>query len=115
MELKKLGERLNLARRDFNLTQQEVANKLGIKREVLSYYENGTREIPLSILCKLSDLYGYTTSYFLDEIDEQKLKVRMNVIKLTDEDIEKIDFAITFVKNLYELTNLTKRDRKSSH
>ena len=115
MDLKKIGERLSLARRDFNLTQQEIADKLGMKREVLSYYENGTREISLNVLFKLSDLYGYTTSYFLDEIDEPKLKARTNIIEITDEDKEKIDFAITFVKNLYELTNLTKRDRKSSN
>lgn len=54
-------------------TQERVASFLSIERGTLSNYELGTRETPLSILIKLSNLYGVNIADFY-EIDPERVK-----------------------------------------
>jgi len=58
-----IGKRLKAARKTMGLKQEQVANFLGVPREYISYYENGTRPIDTISLNKLADLYGYSLSY----------------------------------------------------
>ena len=44
-------------RKRMNLSQEDLAEYLGVKREMISYYENGSRPIAMDKLIKLSDLY----------------------------------------------------------
>lgn len=46
-----------------NLTQQNVADILGIQHPQYHRYESGKREIPLHLLIKLADYYGVTLDY----------------------------------------------------
>jgi len=39
-------------------SQSDVAKALGLSRQQIWNYENGTSEPPLSILIKLAELYG---------------------------------------------------------
>lgn len=50
---------------DNDLTQQNIADYLGCKREVYRRYEKGTRTIPVDFLIKLADLYGVSVDYML--------------------------------------------------
>lgn len=50
---------------DNDLTQQNIADYLGCKREVYRRYEKGTRTIPVDFLIKLADLYGVSVDYLL--------------------------------------------------
>jgi len=59
-----IGKKLQEARKKAGLTQEQVAKLLDINKVQLSYYENGSREISISLLEKLSTLYGYDTKYF---------------------------------------------------
>lgn len=52
---KLLGIRIRNLRKKKQITQDELANKLGIKRATLSKYETGTIEPSLDMLIKLSD------------------------------------------------------------
>lgn len=54
-------------------TQERVASFLSIERGALANYELGTRETPLPVLIKLSDLYGVDISDFY-ETDPEKVK-----------------------------------------
>lgn len=47
-------------------TQQYVAKQLNISQRSYSHYENGTRNIPIDIVCKLADLYKVSTDYILE-------------------------------------------------
>lgn len=62
-----IGKRLAIARKAIGLTQKQVAAFLGIKREMVTYIETGSRPVTTSTLGKLADLYGYKMSYFLEE------------------------------------------------
>lgn len=55
--------RIRELREDNDLTQQEVADKLFIQREVYRRYETGTREIPLNIAILIAKLYNVSLDY----------------------------------------------------
>lgn len=58
-------KRLYELRTDHDMTQKQVADYLVCNRQVYARYENGLREIPVSMLIKLSKLYGVSTDYIL--------------------------------------------------
>lgn len=58
-------QRIEDLRIDHDLTQQEVADILGCKREVYRRYEKGTRTIPVEFLIKLSEYYKVTIDYIV--------------------------------------------------
>ena len=53
-----IGRNIQLFRERLGLSQDEVASYLKIKRELISYYENGNRTIPSALLNRLANLYG---------------------------------------------------------
>lgn len=55
--------RIRDLREDNDMTQQEVADKLFIQREVYRRYETGTREIPFSLIIELAKLYEVSIDY----------------------------------------------------
>ena len=57
--------RLKDLREDNDLTQQQVADYLGMKQSQYSRYERGHRDIPTDVLIKLAELYKTTTDYLL--------------------------------------------------
>ncbi len=62
-------KRLYDLRVDNDLTQQKVADYLMCNRQVYARYERGLREIPVSMLLKLADLYGTSVDYILGRTD----------------------------------------------
>lgn len=53
------------ARKKVRMTQEEVANRLGITRAAYTHYENGDRECPFDSLLKLSDIFNVSADYLL--------------------------------------------------
>ncbi len=64
-----LFKRLYDLRTDNDLTQQQVADYLMCNRQVYARYERGLREIPVSMLIKLADLYKTSVDYILGRTD----------------------------------------------
>lgn len=110
---KMLGEKLKEVREKNGYTQAEVEKATGIKREMLSYYENGRREIDIATLEKLAAFYGYSIQYFIKDIEEPEVTLAFRTDGLSDEDMEIIGWAKNFVNNLYQMAKLLeKRDRR---
>ena len=57
-------------REDHDMTQQQVAEYLGMKQSQYFRYENGTRDIPSDVLIALAKLYHVSTDYILGLKDE---------------------------------------------
>lgn len=57
--------RLKDLREDNDLTQQNIADYLGMKQSQYSRYERGLRDIPTDILIKLAKLYKTSADYIL--------------------------------------------------
>lgn len=52
-------------RKKRNLNQQKLAFDLNISRESISYYENGLREPPLSLLVEMSKYFNVSINYLI--------------------------------------------------
>lgn len=59
------GYRLKECRVERGLTQQEVADALGISRVNYTRYETGARDVPLDVLIDLASFYKCTTDELL--------------------------------------------------
>ena len=57
--------RLKLLRTEEGLTQNEIAEKLGISQQTYSKYEKGTSNVDSVILTKICNLFGVTADYVL--------------------------------------------------
>lgn len=68
MEFKRIKD----LREDHDYTQEYVAKYLNINRVVYNRYENGIREIPISLLIKLSKLYNVPIDYIVELENNKK-------------------------------------------
>lgn len=59
------SNRIRSLRKKLKMTQKQMAEQLFIDQSTLATYENGTREIPIDILVKLSKMYGISVDYLL--------------------------------------------------
>lgn len=64
--------RIRDLREDRDLTQQQIADHLHIKQNTYSQYENGQRQLPLSVLIALADFYQVSTDYILERTNRTK-------------------------------------------
>ncbi|MGE5604552.1 MAG: helix-turn-helix domain-containing protein [Bacteroidota bacterium] len=107
---KDIGMRLKDARSRSGLTQDQVAKYLGVAREMISYYENATREIDLVSLQKLADLYGYTIKHFLAEPENGEITIAFRADELDENDLEVVAWVQRVAKNLRELNDLLSKE-----
>lgn len=66
---KSLGEALKTHRMNCNMTQEFVAEAMGVSRQAVSKWENGTSDPSTSNLIKLAKLYGISGEDLLREIE----------------------------------------------
>lgn len=59
-----IGGKLKTLRKGRKLTQQELADRLGVTRATVSNYEVGRRSPHLSELQRFAEFYGVDLSYF---------------------------------------------------
>jgi transcriptional regulator with XRE-family HTH domain len=95
MDLKRLGEQIKKARNEKNISQLELAEKLGVRRATISRYEGGSLQIPLTQLQKLADVLGKNFAYFF-EFDEPKepIEALEHANKYIDDMRKKVDKQI---------------------
>lgn len=104
-----IGRLLKEARERCGLTQEQAARYLGVVREIMSYYENGRREIDLLSIKRLADLYGYDIVHFLAEpnsIAFETTALAFRADELNEKDLEIVAWAQRVVRNLQELDEL---------
>lgn len=65
MEISEIvAKRLRQARQQVGWSQEESARRLGIAREYLNRLERGRQAVPLRLLRRIADLYGYPVNWF---------------------------------------------------
>lgn len=97
--LQKLGKTLKYIRKKKKLTLNDVSNKLHIKADYISKYENGKKEIGYLTLKKLCDFYKIKLSDLFYRNDNPASTNA--IVKLSDE-LKKInDEYLDTAKRLY--------------
>lgn len=70
----RLHEKIYALRKKEGLSQEALAEKLGVSRQSVSKWETGEATPEVSKLLSLSKLFGVTTDYLLDDESEEKLQ-----------------------------------------
>lgn len=96
---------LQYIRKSFGMTLSALGKRMGITRQTISQWEQGTYPIPRSRLNELSTIFGIPEKYFLDikESDTEELSVLIEISKAQVED--------SYLFSEYE--NLLKAERKT--
>ncbi|MGX7205518.1 helix-turn-helix domain-containing protein [Enterococcus pingfangensis] len=84
-----IGERLKARRTELNLTQESVAEALGITRQTISNWENGRSYPDIERMVRLSDIYSLS----LDEL----LKGDQKMVKQLQENTTINQFLKRFI------------------
>jgi transcriptional regulator with XRE-family HTH domain len=68
MVYRSIGMRIQQARQELGITQQEMASRLGCTQAALSNYELGKRRLYLASLEQIANVLGKPLSYFLESL-----------------------------------------------
>lgn len=98
-------ERIKNLREDNDLKQKDVSEMLYVHKNTYYNYENGNKDIPFSIVLKLSELFGGVS---LDYI-AGKTPLKYNESKLSpDQEELLLLYDQLTLKNKYELNGMIK-------
>lgn len=70
-----IGKRIALLRQEKGLTQTELGNMIHQRREVVSYWENGSRDIKSGDIVLLADALDTTCDYILRGIQSENIDI----------------------------------------
>ncbi len=76
----RFAQRLKTLRKERGITQQQLADGVGISKGGLSYYENAGRTPDISILERFADYFGVTTDYLLGRTNAQTQKAKLQAV-----------------------------------
>ncbi len=119
--MKELRTILRDLREDHDLRQETIAGYLGITQQTYSNYENGRREIPVSVVKKLAEYYHVSTDYLLTSDAGYLGNINMNASYIDNltvhdvlYDIQGLDTAgrkdlVKFIRFLHHNLNTGKR------
>lgn len=105
-----IGNRISIMRQKIGLTQQELADALNVRRENVSYWENGTRDLKSETIVLLAQKLNTTCDYLLGLSDVPSVDVDLKAVcdytGLSEESVQliksnpKIDFETlkTFIE-----------------
>ena len=125
MDLDKIGKFIALNRKNKGLTQEQLAEKLGVTNKTISRWETGKYMPDLSLLKPLSEELGITLNELLsgEKIEEQKIVENMekniiNTIDYSNKKVEnehkKISIILMILGAIISISALTIFDKESS-
>lgn len=92
------GNKLKQLRLQAGLTQKQLADKLGVTKSVVSYYELQERYPSPDTLIKLCGIFGVTADYLLG----MQANHTLDVSGLTDEEINLLIHTVDVLRNKHK-------------
>ena len=90
-----MGEKLKSLRIEKNLTQKQVADRIGLAISAVSSYESGTRYPSYDVLVKLARIFHVSTDYLLGITNTRNI----DVTGLNDNEIELVLQLVDMLRN----------------
>ena len=94
-----IPKRLKILRTQNNLTQAEVARRLGVTPALISAYETAERYPSLEKLVMLADIYHVSTDHILGRSYNSNNRILIDVTELSDQQRDIIKNLIEDMKN----------------
>lgn len=95
------ANKLKELRKQSGLTQKQLADKIGVTTQTVSYYENQYRIPSPEMLIKLAQIFNVSADYLLG-INNEKF---INISDLDDEEIQYVLNTIQMLRNKNKKTN----------
>lgn len=89
-----LGDKLKALRTAKKMSQKELAERIGIAKSVISFYESGDRFPSYDVLIKIAHIFNVSTDYLLDIERDRKV----DVSDLSEDDIAVVTTVIDALK-----------------
>lgn len=93
----KFGNKVKELRKKNGWTQAQVADKIGVTKSVISFYENKDRSPSPEVLIKFAELFRVSTDYLLgvEKVEEN----RIDVSGLSKGEIESLQYIVDALRN----------------
>lgn len=89
-----MGEKLKSLRTEKNLTQKQVADRIGLAISAVSSYESGSRYPSYDVLVRLAHIFHVSTDYLLGMTDKRNV----DVTGLSDDEIELVSQLVEMLR-----------------
>jgi transcriptional regulator with XRE-family HTH domain len=76
---REIGERVRAIRKSLRLEQTKLAKAIGVSQAIISQYENGMTEIPLSFLAYLKKRHGVSSDWLIFGTGDMKAGIKENL------------------------------------
>lgn len=114
MDAKKVGQFLKELRKEQNMTQEQLGEKVGTTNKTVSKWENGNYMPPIDVLLLLSDIYNISINEILsgrrlnnDEYKqnaEDNMKSALEKLSVKEKRISRIFISFLLVSSLLAIT-----------
>ena len=90
----KLNEKIKEYRKIFNLSQEGLAEKIGVSRQVITKWENDDPPPEIGNLKSLSKLMGISIDYLLDDSKKLEYPMKRRCLRCNVEMVEDFDIKV---------------------
>ena len=92
------GDKLKSLRTAQKMTQQQLGERIGVAKSIVSYYESGDRYPSYDVLVRIAHVFHTTTDYLLDIAKDNVV----DVTGLSEEDIAVVRTVAEALKRKHE-------------
>lgn len=94
-----IGERITQLRKQFSLSQEDLAKKIGVSRTIIGNYERNTNTPSIEVLVKIAKTFNVSVDYLIGEgalssYDKDVLKRIEDINELDNDTKEHLFFLV---------------------
>lgn len=86
----KIGQKIKLARNNKHITQDDLANAVGVSDKSISAYESDRISPPLKVLEKIAETTDQSLTYFLEDSIEAAILAKLREVEKEFQEIKKL-------------------------
>lgn len=104
-----VGDNLKKIREISNFTQEQAAAVAGVERSAYSNYEAGTREVPYTVLEKISDFFGFEPFLLFEDNIHAENEILAKAFRMSDlekDDLKEVAHFKDIVKSYLKMERL---------
>lgn len=94
-----LPQKLRELREKYNMSQNDIANRLNVTSSLISSYERGERTPSLPIILKISYIYNCSVDYLLGKNNDDGAHVYIDVTELSEKKRKAVDELVNAMKD----------------